>query len=381
MTADPRAPRVLLLTSGPADGADGADLRLTADIVRGLPEVKFTRFTRWPPRAGSARAGPPVAGPPPPQPTAAAGRTLPIVSWDGAPHVPERLQAALTAAVVARGTDLVHAVMTIGNGFPAYSRLRALLLGSTPVLHTVPGVLAPLLPARSRPLGTTVALSETTARSLTGAGFRDVRVVAPMVPLDRWPRLPRPAGTPVVLVTGHHDPLGGATDAVDAAGIAARAGARFRLVLALRSRPGQDPEGPAESLLARAHAAGLPDVQVRGYVDDMPSLMASAHTLLLPPTILGGRADIPYSVLQALATGRPVILTDMPQFADLGDAVLRAPPGDTLRLGLLLAWLLDQPRCWEMLAERGRRTVEERFAPDRFAAQYRDLYRELLAWD
>ncbi|MFF8602138.1 glycosyltransferase family 4 protein [Streptomyces sp. NPDC015232] len=367
MSTTPRRPRVLLLTSSPLDGADGADVRLAADVLGALPDVEFTWFAQWPHRRGR----PPPAGP--------GGRPVRILSRDGVPHVPERVQSAAAGAVQARRCDLVHAFLTIGRTFPAFSWLRPLLLGARPVVHTVPGVMDPGLLVRTRPLGTTVALSESMARRLRAADFGDVRVIPPMIPLEHWPSRPRPAGLPLVLYAGHHDPQGGAEVAIDAAAEAARSGAVFRLVLAMRGRPGQDRHALGEALRERAGAAGLRDVEVRGYVDDMPGLLAAAHVLLFPPQSIGGKADIPLTVLQALATGRPAILSDLPQFADFGNAVLRAPAGDARRTGQQLVWLLDQPRSWDVLAERGRATVEDRFGPERFAARYAALYRELLS--
>ncbi|MEU7028378.1 glycosyltransferase family 4 protein [Streptomyces sp. SBR177] len=367
MSTTPRRPRVLLLTSSPLDGADGADVRLASDVLGALPDVEFTWFSQWPHRRGR----PPPAGP--------GGRPVRILSRDGVPHVPERVQSALAGAVQARRCDLVHAFLTIGRTFPAFSWLRPLLLGARPVVHTVPGVMDPGLLVRTRPLGTTVALSESMARRLRAADFGDVRVIPPMIPLEHWPSRPRPAGLPLVLYAGHHDPQGGAEVAIDAAAEAARSGAVFRLVLAMRGRPGQDRHALEEALRERAGAVGLRDVEVRGYVDDMPGLLAAAHVLLFPPQSIGGKADIPLTVLQALATGRPAILSDLPQFADFGNAVLRAPAGDARRTGQQLVWLLDQPRSWDVLAERGRAAVEDRFGPERFAARYAALYRELLS--
>ncbi|KQX14845.1 hypothetical protein ASC82_06120 [Streptomyces sp. Root431] len=354
-------PRVLLLTSSPLDGTEGSDVRLASDVLDALPDMDFVWFTPWP----GHRQDPPRRG-----------RPVRFLSRDG---VPQRAQAALAGAVLARRVDLVHAFLSVGRAFPVYSWLRPLFLGGRPVVHTVPGVAEPRLLARSRPLGTTVALSESMARRLRAAAYGDVRVIPPMIDPDAWPYLPRPKGYPVVLFAGHHDPRGGAEASIDAAAEAWHEGARFRLVLVMRARHGQHPGMLNEALRERAGAAGLPDVEVRGHVEDMRALLASIHVLLFPPEVLGCKAGIPLPVLRSLATGRPAILSDLPQFADFGHAVLRAPAGDARRTGQQLAWLLDQPRSWDVLAERGRALVEDHFGPERFAARYGALYRELLS--
>jgi glycosyltransferase involved in cell wall biosynthesis len=365
VTATGRRPRVLLLTSGPLDGHRGADTDLAMTLLERLGEVRYSWFRKWPRPDDRVRALP--------------GRPLPIGSLDGEPRVPERLQAAAYALALARRSDLVHALITVGPGFPAASRAWPALVGDRPVLHTVPGVMDPALLPRSRPLGLTVALSRTTAQALRTAGFGDVRVVPPVVRLDRWPQVPRPPGdTPTVLVTGHHDPRGGSGEAVAAAAVARRAGARFKLVLALRGRPGQDVRALEGALRAQAYREGLPDTEVLGHVDDMQALLAAADVLLYLPRSTGGKADVPLTVLQALATGRPVVLSELPQFLPVRDVVLRAEPGDSEHAGFLLADVLARPRWWRSLAERGRAAVEARFAEAGFAAEYARLYEELL---
>ena len=355
---------MLLFTSSPLEGSEGADKQLAAMIASVIPDMEFAWFTRWPARGRKPRL--------------ASGHAVPIASRDGIPHTAERLQVTAAGAFLARHSDLVHAILTVGTGFPLLSRWWQLLFPSRPVIHTAPGVMEPHLLSRSRPLGTTVAYSDVTAQALRAAGFGDVRVIAPAVSLAQWPCRPRAAGIPAVLFAGHHDPGGGATEAIAAAAVARQAGARFRLVLAMRLRPGQRGRALAADLAGLAGREGLSDVTVLGHVADMPGLLAASDVLLFIPRSLSGKADIPLTVLEALATGRPVIISDLPQVAGLGDAVLRVPAGDARQAGLLLVALLAEPRRWEALAERGTAMVRARFGPQRCAAQYLRLYSELL---
>jgi glycosyltransferase involved in cell wall biosynthesis len=355
--------RVLLLTSSPLEGHEGADKQLATAIANGIRQAEYMWFTRWP---GDGK------------PRLAHGRRIPVLSRDGVPHMAERLQVAAAAAAFARRADLVHAVMTIGSAFPAFSRLGRFLLGGRPVIHTVPGVMEQGLLKGARPLGVTIALSDTTAGELRAAGFGDVRVIPPAVPLDKWRLQPRGDGTPVVLFAGHHDAGAGAAEALAAAGVAARAGAHFHLVLAMRARPGQNERSLASGLRARARQESLSDVQILGHVSDMHQLLTAADVLLFPPRALSGKADVPLIVLEAMATGRPVILSDLPQFAVLDDAVLRAPAGDAELTGGLLTMLLSQPRYWDAIAGKGRAVVAERFGAERYTQRYVQLYQEVL---
>lgn len=364
MGGSTRPRRVLLFTSSPLEGSEGADKQLAAMIASMIPDTEFTWFTRWPARGS--------------RPRLTGGHAVPIASRDGIPHAAERLQVTAAGALLARRSDLVHAILTVGTSFPLLSRWWPVLFPSRPVIHTVPGIMDPGLLSRASPLGTTVAYSEVTAQALRGAGFGDVRVIPPAVSLARWRRRPRPTGTPMVLFAGHYDRGGGAAEAVAAAAVAQQAGARFRLVLAMRLRPGQRGRAQAADLTRLAGRAGLGDITIRGQVNDMPGLLAATDVLLFTPLTMSAKADIPLTVLEALATSRPVIISDLPQVAGLGDAVLRAPAGDARQTGLLLAGLLAEPRRWEAMAERGNAMVRARFGSHRCVAQYRRLYSELL---
>ncbi len=364
MGDEKKALRVLLLTSSPLEGHEGADKQLAEAIANGISQAEYAWFTRWP---GDGN------------PRLTHGRPIPLLSRNGVPRLPERFQVTAAGAVFARRADLVHAVMTIGAGFPIFSRFGRYLLGDRPVIHTLPGVRDLGLLEATRPLGVTVALSDTTASELRAAGFGDVRVIPPAVALERWPCQPRRGGMPVVLFAGHHDAGGGAPEALAAAGAAARAGAQFRLVLAMRGRPGQDLRSLNHGLMVQAGQEALSQVEIVGHVSDMDRLLTAADVLLFPPTALSGKADVPLTVLEAMATGRPVILSDLPQFAVLGDAVLRAPAGNSKLTGGLLATLLDQPLYWNAVAEKGRATVEENFGPKHFAEQYLQLYQEVMS--
>jgi glycosyltransferase involved in cell wall biosynthesis len=292
----------------------------------------------------------------------------------------ERVQVVAAAPALARSVDLVHAVFTIGPGFRALSRAKRLIAAGRPVIHTVPGIADVRHLVGVEPLGLTVALTMSTADQLREAGFPDVRVIPPVIPLDLWPSRPRSsAPLPTVVFAGHYDRGGGHVEAIRAAAEAARAGARFRLVLAMRTRPGEKAAKLAESALGFARDLGLTDVRVYGRVEDMAAMMAEADVVVFPPTgLAGGKADVPITVLEALATCRPVIVSDLPQFATLGDAVLRAPVDDPRATAALLRSVLADDDLWHRSARRGRQLVERSFAPERMAQSYAALYQEVL---
>jgi glycosyltransferase involved in cell wall biosynthesis len=363
VTVDARGRRVLLLTSSPLEGSEGADKRLAVALAEGLAPYSFMWFTRRP-----------AVGPP----RIASGRALPVLSRHGLPGLAERTQIAAQTAALGRQVDLVHAVLTVGRGFPLVSGAARRLLDARPVLHTVPGVVAPdELSAASRLGHVTVALSTYTARQLRSAGFGDVRVVPPAVRFADWPPAPRQTGVPVVLFAGHAGDGEGAAEAVDLAA-QAHAIVPLRLVLALRTRSHDEFRRRRCLLTSRARAAGLSDVEVYGHVNSIQPLLTACDLLVFAPVRLAGKADVPLTVIEAMASGRPVLVSDLPQMAALAPAAVVAPAGDAVTGGWLLAGLLSSPRRWDEAVEAGRALVATEFAMTTFLARYRAIYEELM---
>jgi glycosyltransferase involved in cell wall biosynthesis len=287
---------------------------------------------------------------------------------------------ALRAPVLARSVDLVHAVMTIGPRYAAWSRSR-LVPRRTPVIVTVPGIVSPDCLVGARPLGVTVALSTTTADLLRDAGYPDVRVIPPGIDLTRWASRPRqPKARPVLFFAGHTDPHGGTREAVEVAARVQRAGTPVRLVLGLRVRPGQSEAEQLDAARLMARRAGLDDVEAHGQIDDMPQVLADADVVLFPPERLaGGKADVPFVVLEALATGRPAVVTRLPQLVGLTGIAEQVPAGALDEAAAATLRLLSDPALWEERARSGRAAVEERFSTARMCEDYARLYAELLA--
>lgn len=351
-----------MMTSHPLDVRQGADTELASTLVAGLLEVSFTWFRR----AGAAASLP--------------GTARALASLSGRPGLAERSQIAVAARRLAPAHDLTHVITTIGPAFAGWTRSRLRPAGFR--LLTVPGV------ARPEHLNgivwpeVVVALTETGAAELRAAGAADVRVIPPGIDLARWPRRPRLShrGDVVrLLYAGHFGESTGADAAIEAAVALQQEGYAVRLVMAMRQRGRQLVHAEATKLMRRAAAAGVYQAAVHGRVQDMSALVAACDAVVMPPAILAdGKAQVPLTILEAMATGRPVVVSRLPSLAVLGDGVRWCEPGNGIEAGKQLLELLDES-TWAQQCEAGRQVVEQRFAAERMCEAYRGLYRELLS--
>ena len=139
-------------------------------------------------------------------------------------------------------------------------------------------------------------------------------------------------------------------------------------------------DGPLRSgLTAQAAALGPEvDVELVGAVspDDVPGLLRSAAVVVVPSL---GAENCPMVVLEAMAAGRPVVVSDWPGVDDVvdDDVGVVVPRGDVPALTDALVGLLgDGPRR-ERLGAAARTRATERWAPTAVVPRILDVYRSV----
>lgn len=249
-------------------------------------------------------------------------------------HAPAAVAAQAARQTGARYGFAAHA-LDVRKVAPA--ELAERLLGATGVVACNPDVAAPMRMAGSRlhvvPHG--VDLSRFTPGPAAGGSHLRLLVVA---------RLVEKKGLPVLV----------------AAVARLRSPVRLRILGA----------GPQRSLLeAAVVAAGIADrVELPGPVThaELPGCFAEADVVVVPSVVDGGgdRDGLPNVVLEAMASGLPVVASDV---GAIGTAVthqetgLLVPPGDPDALAVALDRLAGSAQLRATLGSAGRRRVERDF--------------------
>lgn len=137
-------------------------------------------------------------------------------------------------------------------------------------------------------------------------------------------------------------------------------------------------DGPDRARLARAVAASGLEGRVtfagRRTRADVAGLLGSAHAVVAPsvPTAEGKREGIPVVLMEAMASGVPVVasrISGIPELVEDGVSGLLAPPGDPQGLAAALRLLHDDPGLCERLGRAGREKVEAEFDVQASAAE------------
>lgn len=194
------------------------------------------------------------------------------------------------------------------------------------------------------------------------------------VDLDRFPYVPEPPEPVVVLCVARLLEDKGIHEYVEAARLSQRRGDDFRWVLAGSPDPG-NPASVSESAVRAWHQEGA--IEWLGERTDIAELHQQAHIAVLPSY----REGLPKSLVEAAASGRAVVTSDVPGCRDAlepGVSGLLVPPRDATALADAVRELaLDGPRRMAM-GRAGRTLAERDFDIHKIVRKQLDVYDTLL---
>jgi len=138
-------------------------------------------------------------------------------------------------------------------------------------------------------------------------------------------------------------------------------------------------DGPLRGELQQAiDAAGLADIAwLAGEQADVPAWLRALDLFVLPSLSEG----ISNTILEAMASGLPVIATRVGGNAELIDAPATGElfaAGDAVALAAQLLAALDEPARRRAQGVAGRRRIEQRFSLDAMVASYESMYERML---
>jgi glycosyltransferase involved in cell wall biosynthesis len=206
---------------------------------------------------------------------------------------------------------------------------------------------------------------------------RPVRVLPYAVDADAWAAAAPVSTTgPTVVFVGRLEARKAPETLVDAMRVLGATLPEARLVLVGTGSGSRDGQPYAAWVKARADArCRFVDHVARGA---LPALLGQARVLALPSRF----DNFPMAVAEAMAAGRPVVVTRTTGIAELVESAgagTVVSPGDPAALADALAPFLRDPGAAEAAGEKARRLALERLDPDRIARAREEVYQAAVA--
>lgn len=379
--------KVNLVTSIPlAPPWDQGDKNLAYNLTRALPHIRFQVLT-------DRQAAPPVGENLERQPLYA-GRVPSL--WQKAGII-LRLAGRTLPLLRDQGVDLYHLFFQptrLASGI-----LRNLPdLRRKPVVQTIPaiadaGSLDPRLFFGDR----VIVASEYARQALVALGMNRVHHIPTGIVSADWQdlqgreqALKRELGLgsgPLILYTGHFDPGYGLETLVAAMPRVLNQFPQAQFVLACRPRTELARQAEIQ-VRQRLENLGLSrQVHIMHVVPDMRKLIGASDLVALPFETMRHKVDIPTTLLEALAAGKPVLISDLAPMNELihlegarlhpRSVGMAVPVGDACALAEAAVEIIGHAGLREELGRRGKALVAERFDIHHSAAAYEAIYTEL----
>jgi glycosyltransferase involved in cell wall biosynthesis len=187
---------------------------------------------------------------------------------------------------------------------------------------------------------------------------------------------PEPSGPPLVILPARLLFYKGIAEFIDAARILKARGVAARFALVGEGDEGNPACVPSD-LLRQWQKEGV--VELFGWHDDMAQVLAQCHVVCLPSH---GGEGVPRSLLEAAASGKPIVATDVSGCRDAvrdGENGFLVPPQQAAPLADAIERLLRDAELRRLMGERGRVRALKEFSVEIVAAQTLQVYEELFA--
>ncbi len=201
---------------------------------------------------------------------------------------------------------------------------------------------------------------------------RTVLIRGSGVDLSQYRPSPEPAGIPVVVFAARLLAAKGVHEFVEAARLLRSSGMEARFLLVGDADPSNAGSVTYDDI-ARWRSEG--SVDVLGHRDDIAAIFAACNLVVLPSYYGEG---LPKVLVEAAASGRAVVTTDMPgcrEAIDPGETGVLVPARDAGALAQAIRELLTNSTARRLMGQAGRRLAEREYAIEHIAAQHLEIYR------
>lgn len=286
--------------------------------------------------------------------------------WAGAKAYP-KLVSAIRQLHKTENFDVIHG----HSGFPwvglipEYVKIRE----KVPAIHTlycpIDRTLFNILASKFSlsKLDLVIGISKNVEKSLVGVlPKKKIKMIPPLIDLSRFKYSPRKKrDSKNILFVGNMSKAKGLHILLDALKIVRKNHPNVNLLLGLDIPLDEFKKGNSE-IKRKIEQLGLSDnVIPLGIIKDLPTVMRNSAILVAPFTSTQGPADYPLVILEAMASGLPVVASNVggiPEIVKHGENGLLVKPNNPIDLANAIIYLLDDPNTIEKMGQQGAEFIQ-----------------------
>lgn len=184
----------------------------------------------------------------------------------------------------------------------------------------------------------------------------------------------------IILFAGEYTRLKAIDDIVSAFEIIAQKDPQIKLILACRIKSKDDTKKKKE-VQENVNKKGLKEKII--FIDtfaNMPALFNLSDINIFPVREMAGKFDIPLAVIEPMACGKPVIVSDIPvleEFVKNNKTGIVVEKQNPTQLAETVLELKNNPEKMKEIGENARKFCEENFDIKKVAQKYEDIYLSL----
>ncbi len=169
-------------------------------------------------------------------------------------------------------------------------------------------------------------------------------------------------------------------DVIDAMEILWKKDLKYKLIMTVRIKSPEDKK-KKEAVIERLKKSGY-DKQVvfLDYFNDIARLFNTTDLNIFPARKMEGKFDIPYAIVEPMACGRAVVISDLPvlkEFVRDGENGVIVPKADPETLAKTIEYLKNNPVTLDRIGSNARKFAQENFDIKKTAKEYAEVYESL----
>lgn len=152
----------------------------------------------------------------------------------------------------------------------------------------------------------------------------------------------------------------------------------YTIVLGFRNITHQDESILRENLQNKIK--GIKNIVWHDVIDKMPQFLGETKLIIYPATTMQGKFDLPLVLIESLASGTPIVISNISPLLELSTyGGVGTPSKNTAASFIEAVRMILDKKSYNMYSQQARKTATDYFSIDKIVEQYEKIYEQLTS--